>query len=230
MIPIEETVFSRKRWIESKMLAYGFHKANKTYILEKPFLDGDFKTVLSVTPKGQVTGKVIDTITQDEYYQLRQETATGPYVNRVRSAYRSLLTDIADSCCSDVLFASSQAIRLTQAILDHFQVKPDFPWEHSSRYQSYGAFRHTSNRKWFALIMNVKREVLDRDGNTSLIDILNVKIPPAQGDELRQIPGIYPAYHMNHKTWISVVLDETLPDEKILELIDTSYQLTTTSA
>ena len=230
MIPIEETVFSRKRWIESKMLAYGFHKANKTYILEKTFLDGDFKTVLSVNPKGQVTGKVIDTITQDEYYQLRQETATGPYVNRVRSAYRSLLTDIADSCCSDVLFASSQANRLTQAILDHFQVKPDFPWEHSSRYQSYGAFRHRSNRKWFALIMNVKREVLDRDGNTSLIDILNVKIPPAQGDELRQIPGIYPAYHMNHKTWISVVLDETLPDEKILELIDTSYQLTTTSA
>lgn len=228
MIPIEETVFSRKRWIESKMLAYGFHKANKTYILEKPFLDGDFKTVLSVTPKGQVTGKVIDSMTQDEYYQLRQETATGPYVNRVRSAYRSLLTDIADSCCSDVLFASSQANRLTQAILDHFQVKPDFPWEHSSRYQSYGAFRHTSNRKWFALIMNVKREVLDRDGNTSLIDILNVKIPPAQGDELRQIPGIYPAYHMNHKTWISVVLDETLPDEKIRELIDTSYQLTTT--
>ena len=230
MIPIEETVFSRKRWIESKMLAYGFHKANKTYILEKPFLDGDFKTVLSVTPKGQVTGKVIDTITQDEYYQLRQETATGPYVNRVRSAYRSLLTDIADSCCSDVLFASSQANRLTQAILDHFQVKPDFPWEHSSRYQSYGAFRHTSNRKWFALIMNVTRDVLNKDGNTSLIDILNVKIPPAQGDELRQIPGIYPAYHMNHKTWISVVLDETLPDEKILELIDTSYQLTTTSA
>lgn len=230
MIPIEETVFSRKRWIESKMLAYGFHKANKTYILEKPFLDGDFKTVLSVTPKGQVTGKVIDSMTQDEYYQLRQETATGPYVNRVRSAYRSLLTDIADSCCSDVLFASSQANRLTQAILDHFQVKPDFPWEHSSRYQSYGAFRHTSNRKWFALIMNVKRDVLNKDGNTSLIDILNVKIPPAQGDELRQIPGIYPAYHMNHKTWISVVLDETLPDEKILELIDTSYQLTTTSA
>lgn len=228
MIPIEETVFSRKWWIESKMLAYGFHKANKTYILEKPFLDGDFKTVLSVTPKGQVTGKVIDTITQDEYYQLRQETATGPYVNRVRSAYRSLLTDIADSCCSDVLFASSQANRLTQAILDHFQVKPDFPWEHSARYQSYGAFRHRSNRKWFALIMNVTRDVLNKDGNTSPIDILNVKISPAQGEKLRKTPGIYPAYHMNHKTWISVVLDETLADEKIGELINTSYQLTTT--
>ena len=79
-----------------------------------------------------------------------------------------------------------------------------------------------------ALIINVTRDVLDKDGNTSPIDILNVKISPAQGEELRKTPGIYPAYHMNHKTWISVVLDETLADEKIGELINTSYQLTTT--
>ena len=139
-----------------------FIKQTKLIFLKNHFLTEISKPSFPLPQKGKVTGKVIDTITQDEYYQLRQETATGPYVNRVRSAYRSLLTDIADSCCSDVLFASSQANRL------------------------------------------------------------------AQGDELRQIPGIYPAYHMNHKTWISVVLDETLPDEKILELIDTSYQLTTT--
>ncbi|WP_370851048.1 MmcQ/YjbR family DNA-binding protein [Megasphaera sp.] len=228
MVPIEETVFARKRWIEDRMLSYGFYKTKKIYTLEKPFLNGDFKAILSVTLKGQVTGKVIDSMTQDEYYQLRQESANGPYVNKVRSAYAALLTDIANACCGDVLFASPQANRLTQAILKRFQVNPYFPWEHSARYQSYGAFRHRSNRKWFALIMNVTRDVLDKDGNTSLIDILNVKISPAQGEELRKTPGIYPAYHMNHKTWISVVLDETLADEKIGELIDTSYQLTTT--
>lgn len=228
MVPIEETVFARKRWIEDRMLSHGFYKTKKIYTLEKPFLNGDFKAILSVTLKGQVTGKVIDSMTQDEYYQLRQEAANGPYVNKVRSAYAALLTDIANACCGDVLFASPQANRLTQAILKRFQVNPDFPWEHSARYQSYGAFRHRSNRKWFALIMNVTRDVLDKDGNMSLIDILNVKISPAQGEELRKTLGIYPAYHMNHKTWISVVLDETLADEKIGELIDTSYQLTTT--
>lgn len=74
--------------------------------------------------------------------------------------------------------------------------------------------------------MNVKRDVLDKDGNTALTDIINVKIPPAKGDELRQISGIYPAYHMNHKTWISVVLDDTLSDESIMDFINTSYQLT----
>ena len=145
MVPIEEMVFARKRWIEDRMLSYGFHKTKKIYTLEKPFLNGDFKAILSVTLKGQVTGKVIDSMTQDEYYQLRQEAANGPYVNKVRSAYAALLTDIANSCCGDVLFASPQANRLTQTILKRFQVKPDFPWEHSSRYQSYGCLLYTSD-------------------------------------------------------------------------------------
>ena len=33
MEQIEETIFSRKRWIESKMTAYGFHKVNDIYTL-----------------------------------------------------------------------------------------------------------------------------------------------------------------------------------------------------
>lgn len=53
MIPIEETVFSRKRWIESKMLAYGFHKANKTYILENHFLTEISKPSFPLPPKGR---------------------------------------------------------------------------------------------------------------------------------------------------------------------------------
>ena len=110
-------------------------------------------------------------------------------------------------------------------ILEQYQAEADHPW---LRHPKHTVFRHGGNKKWFALIMNVTRDVLNKDGNTSPIDILNVKISPAQGEELRKIPGIYPAYHMNHKTWISVVLDETLPDEKIGELINTSYQLTTT--
>ena len=31
---------------------------------------------------------------------------------------------------------------------------------------------------------------------------------------------------MNHKYWISILLDETLSDERIMKLIDISYQLT----
>lgn len=226
MEQIEETLFARKRWMENKMTAYSFQKIKDGYTLEKPLMGGDFKAVLTVNAKGKIAGKVIDPMTLDEYYQLRQEAADGAYVHTVRSAYAALLRDIADRCCRDVLFASPQANRLTQRILDQFQVRPDFPWEHSARYQSYGTFRHASNRKWFALIMNVKRRVLDKDGTPDLLDVMNLKIPPQEAEQLHRIPGIYPAYHMNHRLWISVVLDDSLADEDILALIKTSYLLT----
>lgn len=223
---IEEHVFARKRWVLEKMLAFGFCQSGDGYVLERSFLDGDFKAVLSVTEKGKVAGRVIDTTTQDDYYQLRQKNATGAYVNTVRAAYDRLLEEIAAACCQEVLFASDQANRLTRYILERFQVEPDFPWEKEARYQAYGVFRHASNRKWFALIMRVKRAVLDKDGNPALVDVINLKIQPEHGDALHQLPGVYPAYHMNHKTWISVVLDDTQTDEAIMQWIEDSYQLT----
>ncbi|WP_304427702.1 MmcQ/YjbR family DNA-binding protein [Dubosiella newyorkensis] len=41
-----------------------------------------------------------------------------------------------------------------------------------------------------------------------------------------QEKGIYPGWHMNKKTWISLVLDGTLTDETIQKLIEESYQAT----
>lgn len=226
METIEESVFARKRWVPEKMRAFGFRPVGDGYVLERSFLDGDFKAVLSVTEKGAVTGRVIDAISQDDYYQLRQKNATGAYVNTVRAAYAQLLEEIAAACCQEVLFASDQANRLMQCILERFQVEPDFPWEKEARYQAYGVFRHTSNRKWFALIMRVKRAVLDKDGNPALVDAIKLKIQSEHGEALHQLPGVYPAYHMNHKTWISVVLDDTQTDEAIIQWIEDSYRLT----
>ena len=71
METIEESVFARKRWVPEKMRAFGFRPVGDGYVLERSFLDGDFKAVLSVTEKGAVTGRVIDAISQDDYYQLR---------------------------------------------------------------------------------------------------------------------------------------------------------------
>lgn len=44
-------------------------------------------------------------------------------------------------------------------------------------------------------------------------------------DKLLDLDGIYPSYHMSKKTWISLVLDETIPDQTIFELIRGSRSL-----
>lgn len=58
------------------------------------------------------------------------------------------------------------------------------------------------------------------------MNIINLKIDTSKRDELHKINGIYPAFHMNHKTWISVVLDDTIRDEKVMELVTCSFDLT----
>lgn len=231
MQQIEETIFSKKRWNPAHMIAYGFQKAGDDYSYTGTFLSGDFQAILSVSAAGVVKGTVIDKMTDDEYAPLRQQSAVGTYVRTVRAAYENWLCQIAASCCDDVLFASNQANRMTEYIRVTYQVLPDFPWSHPAKkatpYQAYGVFRHVANKKWFALILNVPRKVVGKDGDdTAAVDIMNVKIDVAQGDDIRRIPGVYPAYHMNHKNWISIVLDDTVTDEVIQRLVTASHELT----
>jgi predicted DNA-binding protein (MmcQ/YjbR family) len=226
MMEIEQAVFARKRWVPERMADYGFRHVGQDFILEKDFMDGDFRAVLTVTDQGAVSGQVIDTMTGAEYDQLRRREANGAYVNMVREAYRNLLLEIAGACSADVLFASDQANRLTDFIENKFHVSPDYPFSKTAHSRSYGTFRHEENRKWFALVMNVKRGVVDKSSSEDMVDIINLKIDPKECERLFQMPGIYPAYHMNHRTWISVVLDETVSDEKIMALIETSFALT----
>ncbi|WP_130838057.1 MmcQ/YjbR family DNA-binding protein [Lachnoclostridium sp. Marseille-P6806] len=63
-------------------------------------------------------------------------------------------------------------------------------------------------------------------GEAVLIDVMNLKIPPEDGAALHCERGITPAFHMNHRTWISVRLDDTLSDKRIMELVAQSRRLT----
>ena len=219
---IEEKFFERKRFDTDAMLCFGFQKTKNGYIYESDFMSGDFSARLTVSDNGKITGKVIDRMNNEEYVQLRMESFQGPYVNSVREAYVQLLKQIAEKCCKDVLFSSDQANRIAKQIEVKYGVMPDYPWA-KSQYDSYGVFRHVNNSKWFALIMNVKRNVIFKNGDTRTVDIVNLKIDPSRIVDLTQISGIYPAYHMNRKYWISVTLDDTLSDEKVLELINESF-------
>lgn len=99
---------------------------------------------------------------------------------------------------------------------------PDKPWE---KYPGNEVLRHEDNRKWYGLIMPVKRKNLGLSGE-DVVNVLNVKCDPMAGFALREMDGILPAYHMNHAEWISILLDGTVPEEEIYPLLDMSYDLT----
>ena len=222
---IEQKVFRRKRFVLSLMKDHGFRESGDDMVLESDFMGGDFHSVLTVFPDGSVSGKVIDVMNEEEYYQLRNEDFDGAYVNSVRTAYRELLEEIASSCCRDVLFASDQANRITELILGEYGVSPDFPWDEDP-YNAAGVFRHAESRKWFGLIMNIPIGSLLHNKDKRPVDVINLKLDTDDAEHIRSIPAVFPAFHMNHKLWISVVLDDTVQDEVVMALVYDSFRLT----
>ncbi len=107
-------------------------------------------------------------------------------------------------------------------IAEYYAAAPDHPWDSDPE---YAVFRHSENRKWFALIMEIPRSKLGLPGGGN-IDIVNLKNDPVMSGSLRSEPGIFPAYHMNKQSWISVALDGSVPDETLKLLTDISFQLT----
>lgn len=58
-----------------------------------------------------------------------------------------------------------------------------------------------------------------------LIEIINVKCEPDMVSLLTQTYGFLPGYHMNKKYWITMLLDGTVSEAKILDFLDMSYDL-----
>ena len=219
MIHIEDEFFLKKKFNFEKLKEFGFSIENNTYVYTEYFLDSNFKAIIEISDV--LKGKVIDNNSNEEYMPLHIESFDGEYVCKVREAYKSILKRIADTCCTNVFFAFEQANRITNQIYETYGIKPDFPWNDDN-----GVFRHLDTRKWFSLIMYVSLDALLKNGDGHMLNIINVKIDTSKRDELYEIKGIYPAFHMNHKMWVSIALDETISDDKIMKLIQCSFDLT----
>lgn len=103
-----------------------------------------------------------------------------------------------------------------------YKTVPDHPWKGSP---DSVVLRHKDNRKWYGLIMCIPGERLGLS-QSGTVDILNVKCDPVFAASLRGNPGIFPAYHMNHTEWISILLDGTVNEEQVYDLLDLSFSLT----
>ena len=85
--------------------------------------------------------------------------------------------------------------------------------------------RHQSNKKWFAVVLDVPRSRLGLPGEGT-VDVLDVKCGPILGGSYIGRPGFLPAYHMNKEHWISILLDGSADDGDIRELLEISYDMT----
>ncbi|EMC47853.1 hypothetical protein SMU103_07265 [Streptococcus mutans SA38] len=65
--------------------------------------------------------------------------------------------------------------------------------------------------------------VTEKDGNL----LLNLKLKPEQVENMLETKGVIPAYHMNKKHWLTVLVNETeLTENELKNMVLESSQLT----
>ena len=111
---------------------------------------------------------------------------------------------------------------LTDYIFDTWSVEPDCPFPMDD---VTCVFRHTDNRKWFGIIMVIPGNKLGLNTDQSL-DIIDLKFDSGEAlDFANNTPNIFPGWHMNKRNWITLVLDDRMPDEAVFALINKSFML-----
>ena len=179
-----------------------------------------FNVEIHVDEEGNLSGKLYDMESGEEYVNHRIKQQTGEFVSKMREAYFEILYDIVTNCYDAQPFIGNQSNRIAVYLKETYGTTPEFLWK---KYPGHGVFRNTQNQKWYGIILNIHAsKIMNEDKE---IEILDVKIKPEQLEELLNKPGYYPAYHMNKKNWITLVLDETLSDEEIKQHLDESFHL-----
>ncbi len=220
---IEDEIFKRSIIDFTKLLKYGFQKENENYIYTKEIIDNSFRVVIEIDKNGNVRGKIYDLVFNEEYTNYRVENNMGEFVSQIKEQFERILLEIRDKCTTSKYFITNQANELIELIKEKYNVNPEFLWESSP---NSAVFRNKRSDKWFGLIMNIDRSKIIK-GEQGEVEVLNIKLD-RETPKYLEIKGIYPAYHMSKKSWVSIILDNTLSTKEIMELINISYDFTNT--
>ena len=212
-------IFKSYQFNKEEAHAYGFVENGEVWTYSCQILQGEFFMTISIT-LDNVSFQVFDQETGDLYPQVHMESMRGTFVGSVRQACLEILYQIRKSCFDVQDFICPQTKRIMAQVQEKYGNQLEYLWEKSP---DTAVLRHEDNQKGYAVLMRIPWDKLEK-GREGLVEAVNIKHD--QVADLLSQKGIYPAFHMNKRYWLSLVLDDSLQDEKVVELIEKSWNLT----
>ena len=208
--------FAGRRFLPERALRAGFAPKDGGFLFRTDLENRGFYAVVTVSG-GETDVKVFEYPDGEEYIPFGVKTAGGAFVAEIRREVESILSSLRDEC-----FELSDGREILMSFCrERFGTVPETPWE---EYPDFYTFKTEKSKKWYALFMRVPYRSLhvDRDG---FADVVNIKLPPEKITSLVDGDVYLPAYHMNKKYWMTVLLDGKADIGKVKELIEESYSL-----
>lgn len=212
-------IFKSYQFNKEKARDYGFVENGEVWTYSCQILQGDFIMTVSITPDN-VSFQVFDKETGDLYPQVHMESMRGSFVGSVREACLEILHQIRKACFDVQYFICPQTKRIMAQVQEKYGNQLEYLWEKSP---DTAVLRHEDNQKWYAVLMRIPWDKLDK-GREGIVEAVNLK--NNQVADLISQKGIYPAFHMNKRYWLSLALDDSLSDDDVLDLLEISWNLT----
>lgn len=166
------------------------------------------------------TSKVIDLSTEEEYVLVDVPSSSGNFVGKVKEDYENEIHNVIQNCTTPNVFQEAQSQRIIRYIKEKYGDDLEFLWEKSNN----AIWRNKENRKWYGALLTISEDKLGLE-STRQIEIIDLRYEKEHIAEIIDNEKVFPGYHMNKKSWITLKLDGSVEDDEIYRLIDYSYLL-----
>lgn len=208
-------IFDKNIFNSKLAIAYGFSKVGDYYILQSDIDMENFNVIVKIG-KDSFEVNVIELPFNEEYILFNVLDSKGKFVSKIRKKVNELIEDIVNCCF--------KSLDYRKLLLDYVKEKygtiPEEPWEDNN----HATIKTSNSKKWYGIFMSIPYKTLGLE-KSGKIDILNVKLNPELIESLIDKKHFFPAYHMNKKYWITILLDSDTDVNLVKSLIDESFKL-----
>lgn len=208
-------IFDKNIFNSKLAVAYGFSKTGDYYILQSDIDMENFNVIVKIG-KDSFEVNVIELPFNEEYILFNVLDSKGKFVSQIRKKVNELIEDIVKSCFTSLDYRKI----LLNYVREKYGTIPEEPWEDNN----HATIKTSNSKKWYGIFMYLPYKTLGLD-KSGKIDVLNVKLNPEVIKSLIDKKHFFPAYHMNKKYWISIVLDSDTDLNLVKSLIDESFNL-----
>ena len=208
-------IFDKNIFNSKLAIAYGFSNTGDYYILQSDIDVENFNVIVKIG-KDSFEVNVIELPFNEEYILFNVSDSKGKFVSKIRKKVNELIEDIVKSCFTSLDYRKL----LLDYVKEKYGTIPEEPWEDNN----HATIKTSNSKKWYGIFMYLPYKTLGLD-KSGKIDVLNVKLNPELIESLIDKKHFFPAYHMNKKYWITILLDSDTDVNLVKSLIDECFKL-----
>lgn len=204
-----------------KLKEYGFKKNGNKFSYNTEILNGDFILNIDITEGKEIQTELIEKEFNEPYTLHLVEGANGTFVGKIREEYQKIIDNIKEKCFEIKNFEWKYSYRVLDYAKEKYNSPAEYLWP---KFPRNAICRRQDNNKWYFAILSVQGNKLGLETD-EIIEVIDLRVPEDDLPRLIKQKKFYPAYHMNKKHWITIILDGSVPIDEIFKFIDKSYEL-----